>query len=599
MICDECDDQQAVFCCSECGQLLCSDCDMSLHLKGKRRTHVRVAEPAPTRKTSDLTLAVYWDCSVLYPRSRAELKNSLDSVTGGQVADIRVYAPHFLSLAKDMRELGLTLVTRKGLSVYESIIMDISLKVRVARPSALVLLSASESLFRSFLRELSHSIPGLVIIYGKGTLPMSLSTIDGQEWTSSGVGVSLHHPEPSFSQICRPLIAHLRTLADSGQVQTPLSELTTVEGVTEAIASALQEELICVQKCPWDETRDSLVSLKATRPSIELLQWVFKSAREDQVTPSEVYIRELLATVFGCRLESREWEALLRLPRLPLLVTSGIDSLTCLPARIIVPKGEAWAVSDDVETEATMPVYIQKVLAEAKAGKELYGWIKHLQLCLPRESSPPLGRIVGWVRTVIGEAPKCPKPSLEEAQLATADLLSACPEGLALPLLPHLLAFKFCRPIHASYFGLSKLSDLLEGVPEVCVESSGKELLAVLAGHSSLTSTSDGEAYSLARGLNAASVGEGLETAKWTEALDLLDYYEPHLKDRRHSYSRSVDLRPSQRWVREELPGFRSGLDLETPSISSDRLETLSEEDSSSPGLEEKQPASPFDGLSV
>lgn len=571
---------------------------MSLHLKGKRRTHVRIAEPAHTRKTSDLSLAVYWDCSVLYPRSRAELKNSLVSVTGGQVADIRVYAPHFLSLAKDMQELGLTLVTRKRLSVYESIIMDISLKVRVARPSALILLSESESLFRSFLRELSHSVPDLVIIYGRGVLPMSLTTIEGQGWTPNEMGISLQHQELSSSPICGPLIVNLRNLAKAGQVQVPLSWLATVQGFTETvIATAFREELICVQKCPWDETRESLVSLKAAHPSIELLQWVFKSAQENQVTPSEVYIRELLATAFGYRPETKEWESLLHLSQFPLLITSGIDTLTCLPARILVPKGEAWAALDDVETEVTIPMYIQKVLSEpnVKAGKELYGWIKHLQLCLPNESSPPLGRIVGWARTAIREAPKCPKPSLEEVQLATADLLSASPEGLALPLLPYLLAFKFCRPILASYFGLDQLSDLLEGVPGARVETSGKEPLAVLASHSSLTSTSDSEAYKVARGFTAASAGDRLETAKWTEALDMLDYYEPHLRDRRHCYSRSVDLRSQ---AKEELPSFRSELDLETPSISG-RLETLSEEDSSSPLLEDKQPASPIDTLST
>ena len=609
MRCDECDDRQAVFFCRDCGQVLCSACDISLHLKGKRRTHVRVEHPITTGKPTDLSLAVYWDCSVLYPRSRAELETLLLSVACGQATNIRVYAPHSLSLAKDMRELGLTLVTRHGLSVYESIIMDISLKVRIARPSALVLLSASENLFRSFLRELSYSVPGLVIIYGKGTLPMSLTTIDGQEWKSHEVSVPLQHQIPASCQVCRPLIAALRTLASAGQIQTPLNEVTVAEEVTEAmVRKAVEEELVCVHRCPWDETRDCLVSLKATHPSVELLQWVFESLRKGKLTPSEVCIRELLATAFGYRPELQEWESLLRLPHFQLLVTSGIDPLTCLPARIIVPKGEAWATLDGVDAEAIIPTYIQTILKDSKpptTGEERYGWARHLQLCCPPDSTTPsLGSIVAWMRSAANrEAPKCPLPSLEEAQLATADLLSACPEGLAIQLLPHLLAFKFCRSLHASHFGLNKLSDLLEGLPDIRVDLSGEEDVATQGGHSPLTSTSDGEVHTIARGPTANAVSTGLENAQWNEALDLLDYYEPHLKERRHNYSRSADMRSSRWWIKEEMPNFCSALDLETPSISGGRLDTLSEEDSSSPLLDEKQPSSPnkssFDGFSA
>lgn len=602
MICDECEDQHAALQCSDCGQMLCSACDSSLHLKGKRRAHVRVSHSYSTRKNPGPTLAVYWDLSVLYPQSRAELQTILSAVTASQTAETRVYAAHFSTLSREMQELGLVQVTRPGLSVYESIIMDISLKMRTGQPSALVLLSTSEGLFKSFLQELARATPTITIIVGKGSLPMKLATLDGQSWTPIETSLPLQHSIFCSSQTYKGLLTTLRTWAVQGQVQTPLSVLTTVEGVSaDLILQAQEAGLVYVYSCPWSSAGERLVGLKATRPSIELLQWVFKSIREDRLTPSELYVKELVAMAFGYRPEASEWEWLLQLHQYPLLITSGIDPLTCLPVRIIVPRGESWEAADCAEGTA-MPEAIQEVISrvkEVKPGKELYGWIRHWQLCSPEEKrAPSLGALVSWVRAATCEA-RLPLPSLEETQLAVLDLLSASSEGLSLASLPHLLAYKFCRAIHPAFFNLAKISDLLEGIPEVSIERSGDEGTALLSGHSSLTSTSDGEVYYFARSLTANAVGERLEADKWSEGSDLLDYYEPHLKNHRHSYSHSADMRSSANGNRRTIPSFGSVLDSEPPSISSGRLETLSEEDSSSPQLEDKQcDRVPFEGLS-
>jgi len=603
MICDECEDQHAALQCSDCGQLLCSTCDSSLHQKGKRRAHVRVSHSFSTGKDPGPTLAVYWDLSVLYPQSRTELQTILTTVTANQAAETRVYACQFLTLAKEMQELGLVQVTRQGLSVYESIIMDISLKMRTDQPSALVLLSTSEGLFRSFLRELAQTTPRITVVTGKGSVPVKLTTLDGRGWTP--VSLPLQYSVICSSQAYKGLLTTLRTWAAQGQVQTPMSVVTTAAGMSEDLVLQAQEVgLVYVHFCPWDRAGERLVGLRATRPSVELLQWVFKSIREDRLTPSELYIKELVAMAFGYRPEASEWERLLQLPQYPLLITSGIDPLTCFPVRIIVPRGESWEAADCAEgNEATAtPEVLQELInrvKDTKPGKELYGWIRHLQLCSPRESrTPSLGTIVSWVRDATCET-RCPMPSLAETQLAVVDLLSASSEGLSLTSLPHFLTYKFCRTIHPSSFRLSKLSDLLEGIPEVSIERSGDEGTAWLSSHCSLTSTSDGEVYCFARSLTANVAGEGLEADKWSEGSDLLDYYEPHLKDHRHSYSRSADMRSTPCCNRRTIPSFGSVLEPETPSISSGRLETLSEEDSSSPQLEDKQSDPvPFEGLS-
>ena len=600
MICDECEQQRAALHCSECGQELCSDCDASLHLKGKRRAHVRVSHSTRTGKDTDTSLAVYWDASVLCPQSQAELQCALTAVTGKQPADVRVYSSHFLSLAKEMRQLGLSLIVRQGLSVYESIIMDISLKVRTSRPAALILLSASEGLFRSFLGELARAVPELVIIYGKGTVPISLFTLDGFSWTPAQVGVPSEHQLTTSKLVYKELTDALRALADKGQVQTPVSSLGVPESI---LQSAHEEGLVHIQSCPWDATKERLVGLKVLHPSVELLQWTFKAVRVDQVTPSEVYIKELLAAAFGYQPAINEWQSLLRLPQFPLLITAGIDTLTCLPARIFVPKGEeAWKVVDgvEVEEEVAMPSLLESVLAtpELKPGKDLYSWLRPMQFCISGVR-PPLGSVVRWVRRASGVVPRCPLPTVEEAQLASLDLLSSSPDGLALASLPHLLAYKFCRPINAAHFGLTKLTDLFEGIPDLKVEIGDGAVQ--LTGHSSLTSTSDGEMHNSP---TAPALWEQMDETQWSQTQDLLDYYEPHLKVRGHSYSRSADLRTAPRLSRITLPSFGSVFDMATSKINSGRLDTLSEEDSSSPQLDDKQSSSPsprresFDSLS-
>jgi hypothetical protein len=475
--------------------------------------------------------------------------------------------------------------------------MDISTKMRTARPSVLVLLSTSENLFRPFLRELSHSAAGIIIITGKGSVPVKLATLDGQGWTPSEI--SLQHVVSCSSQIYTALLTALRTRAGLGFVQTPISVLTSMEGVSEDLVLKAEEMgLVNVHFCPWDRSGERLIGLKVTHPSVELLKWVFKSIREDRLTPSEMYIRELLAMAFGYRPDASEWKWLLRLSQFPLLITSGIDSLTSLPASIILPKGESWEVADSTEKTIAVSDCIKTLINKAKeltTGKEMYSWLRYIQLCTP--NAPSLGNLVKWVRTVALEA-SSRLPNLEETQLAVMDLLSASPEGLPLACLPHLLTYKFCRPIQASHFGLSKLSDLLEGIPDVRIEGSGEEGTVKLTGHSSLTSTADGETTCFYRSLTANAATEELKADN--EELDLLNYYEPHLKEPRHIYSRSADMRSSSRWARLTIPSFGSVLDMETPSISSKRLDTLSEEDSSSPQLE--QPASPsralFEGLS-
>ena len=426
MKCEECEIATAQTHCEDCGQFLCADCDVNLHRKGKRQAHVRgpvCANCAPERPcmscllgtglTQPMAVAVYWEMSSLAPKSTDEAKSVMAGIADchGPIKEVRAYSQNFQRLGKDLRSLGIELVTREGMSDYQSLIMDLSLRSRAETPGKLLVLS-SNSRLKSFLCQLVTSLQqGLVLVATsmdtlKFVPPQEMQTPSAYVIVSkvkpisqdfkvvkAGVRTEAKDSVPDFHAWPKKIVTggtegrlldFLKSYANQGKIMSEVNTLINrfqhyaivkAEQARNAVQTVLTADLIHTTNRSFGTVKTvSFVSLKADCLSLELLLWTLRSLKNDEMLPTERAIQSRIKEAFDFKPTQQQWQQLLEMvversrhhhsysasdasqlrestaPAYTLpnfIVLDVMDALTNQETKVVYPEGERWVALDN------------------------------------------------------------------------------------------------------------------------------------------------------------------------------------------------------------------------------------------------------------
>ena len=346
MDCEECEKAKAQTYCEACGQSLCLVCDETLHKRGKRQTHQRCPISSSTAKPSPPAVTLYWDMSSLYPRSVSDLQKLLTSIrnTHGDLKEVRAYAHQFPTLAKEIKDLGFVMATKSGVSDYDSLIMDVTLKAR-EDTGKLMILTASATNMKPFLCELMSSLPKDSILISNSIespsfIPpdeikstpvsykiaskvkqMSQDLTGPRKKTPSKDAVSVFHQWTRHAVaggIESRLIDFLKSYANQGKVMTEITNLVSgfqhyaivrAEQARNAILTVQTAGLIHTTNRNFGSYRSiNLVSLKPESMSLELLLWTLRSLRNDEMLPTERAIQSRMKEAFDVKPSAAQWQ---------------------------------------------------------------------------------------------------------------------------------------------------------------------------------------------------------------------------------------------------------------------------------------------------
>jgi len=343
MNCEECESSPAQTYCEACGQSLCLVCDESLHKRGKRQAHQRSALPTRTARP---TVTLYWDMASLAPRSVTEVQSVLARVKNcyGEVREARAYAQTFLKLGKEIKELGFELVTRQGVPDYDSLIMDVTLRLREDSGKVLIL-TGSATRMKPFLCELTTQSPKDSILVASSTeklaftfpaeikaSPVSYTVTSkvkqmSQDLTAPRKKAQSKDLVPVFHQWTRHataggiesrLVDFLKSYANQGKVMTEVSTLISgfqhyaivkAEQARTAIQAVQSAGLIHVTNRTFGALRTvNLISLQAESLSLELLLWTLRSLKNDEMLPTERAIQSRMKEAFDVKPTVQQWQ---------------------------------------------------------------------------------------------------------------------------------------------------------------------------------------------------------------------------------------------------------------------------------------------------
>lgn len=426
MKCEECENVTAQTHCEACGQFLCAECDVNLHRKGKRQAHVRgpvCANCAPERPCMSCLLgtnvapptavAVYWEMNSLAPKSSEEARSVLAGITDcqGPIKEVRAYAQNFQRLGKDLHSLGIELVTREGMTDYQSLIMDLSLRSRAESPGKLLVLSSSSRL-RPFLCQLVDSLQHGVVLVAtsletlKFVPPQEMQTPSAYVIVSkvkpisqdfkvvkAGVRTEAKDSMPEFhvwpkkivtGGIEGRLLDFLKSYANQGKIMSEVNTLISrfqhyaivkAEQARSAVQTVLSADFIHTTNRSFGTVKTvSFVSLKADCLSLELLLWTLRSLKNDEMLPTERAIQSRIKEAFDFKPTQLQWQQLLEAvversrhhhsysaseaipPKesaalaytLPnFIVLDVMDALTNQETKVVYPDGERWIALDN------------------------------------------------------------------------------------------------------------------------------------------------------------------------------------------------------------------------------------------------------------
>ena len=426
MKCEECEEATAQTHCEDCGQFLCAVCDGNLHRKGKRQAHVRgpvCANCAPERPCMSCllgttvpeptTVTLYWEMNSLAPKSVEEVKSVMAGIADSQgpVKEVRAYSQTFQRLGKDLRALGFDLVTREGMSDYQSLIMDLSLRSRSENPGKILVLSASTRL-KSFLCQLVTSMQqGEVAVATsldvlKFVPPQEMPTASAyvvvskvkpvsQDFKVVKAGVRLETKDavPEFhiwpkkivtGGVEGRLLDFLKSYANQGKIMSEVNTLINrfqhyaivkAEQARSAVQAVLSADLIHTTNRSFGTVKTlSFVSLKADCLSLELLLWTLRSLKNDEMLPTERAIQSRIKEAFDFKPSQQQWQQLLetvierskhhhslsasdathlRESAVPaysipnFMVLDVLDSLTNQETKVVYPERDKWVALDN------------------------------------------------------------------------------------------------------------------------------------------------------------------------------------------------------------------------------------------------------------
>lgn len=262
----------------------------------------------------------------------------------GEVKETRAYAQNFVKLGKEMRELGFELVTRQGVPDYDSLIMDVTLRLREDSGKVLIL-TASAVRMKPFLCELTIASPKDAILVASSiekmvfvppedikVAPVSYTITSKVKQISQDLTVPRRKTQSKdlvsvFHQWTRHAIAggiesrlidFLKSYANQGKVMTEVTSLISgfqhyaivkAEQARTAIQAVQSAGLIHVTTRTFGALRTvNLVSLTAENLSLELLLWTLLSLKNDEMLPTERAVQSRIKEAFDVKPTPQQWQ---------------------------------------------------------------------------------------------------------------------------------------------------------------------------------------------------------------------------------------------------------------------------------------------------
>jgi hypothetical protein len=349
----------------------------------------------------------------LAPKSSEEARSVLAGITDcqGPIKEVRAYAQNFQRLGKDLHSLGIELVTREGMTDYQSLIMDLSLRSRAEAPGKLLVLSSSSRL-RPFLCQLVDSLQHGVVLVAtsletlKFVPPQEMQTPSAYVIVSkvkpisqdfkvvkAGVRTEAKDSMPEFhvwpkkivtGGIEGRLLDFLKSYANQGKIMSEVNTLISrfqhyaivkAEQARSAVQTVLSADFIHTTNRSFGTVKTvSFVSLKADCLSLELLLWTLRSLKNDEMLPTERAIQSRIKEAFDFKPTQLQWQQLLEAvversrhhhsysaseaipPKesaalaytLPnFIVLDVMDALTNQETKVVYPDGERWIALDN------------------------------------------------------------------------------------------------------------------------------------------------------------------------------------------------------------------------------------------------------------
>lgn len=336
MNCEECSIEQAyqaTLLCRECDQLFCGKCDIIIHSRGKRRTHSRQIVCYNCRSAASLdcetcsvklcvtcksnhklhriiqlnelkTLAVFWDISNI-------TSNSISISTLLQEISNRIVSPKFVYFysagwAHDKIQAKGEVVSRYKVSPVDSLLLDLDC-IQQSPVTDVLIISTKINEIR---KKLSFAKTANVrVLFTDWTCPMFLNVWKGEERRVEG-------KEGESTARFKELIEFFYLEAEGGRVWIEKNEVLDhffgFEDFCICLDEAVKNKVIRETVIKFHEKILFLYSIYFEEVSEDVIRFIVKSLKFDEISLTDRAIKTRIKKVFGISCDGDKWKEVKR-----------------------------------------------------------------------------------------------------------------------------------------------------------------------------------------------------------------------------------------------------------------------------------------------
>lgn len=342
MKCEECPNIKDLVLCIECDELLCTDCDLSIHKGGKRKLHLRPSSCTFCRalavincreclcyacnqcKTAHIghstlpisipkNLAVFWDISSFTFLSTFSVESVIQEITN------RIASPKLVKLYSDNWDTSdiqtdIEIIHGYGISCIEALLLDASVHISSGFTHILIVVSNISSI-SSKLSYLKGSTKVIVSSTVHPLMPFDINKplvkVEDQRFYYS----------VRYDTIKYYIIQILLEQACIGNIIIKASDLTeklstrlriNIDECKAELDSAIKNQIVNNKVFNINDIQLTFISLKVDHVSLDVLWWTLWSLKNDEVSPSFKNIKSKILQAYKLKVSDYSWEVLIQ-----------------------------------------------------------------------------------------------------------------------------------------------------------------------------------------------------------------------------------------------------------------------------------------------